>query len=102
MGLSKSKHFVPAISNMKKITKRFEWRIADFLKLANGQTGSKKRSIDFGVPQGKDHDPILMGITIDPNRACDEHGDCVSLFLENREKEDVSIYDSYLFIERKD
>jgi len=75
---------------MDKITKKFEWKIKDFLKMARKfATGKSMESDNFTVAWNGVDDYFAFSLLMYPNGQTAPYKDYLSLFLVNRGKEDA-------------
>ena len=79
-------------------TKRFEWRIKDYVEWAISQpVESSVSSTDFTLSQGQSRIPYVFKLIVHPNGS-----DYVSIFLANEGEEDATVLDGYFYLEKRD
>ena len=75
---------------MDKITKKFEWKIKDFLKMARRfTTGKSMESDNFTMAWNGVEDYFAFSLLLFPNGQTTHYKDYLSIFLVNRGKEDA-------------
>ena len=75
---------------MDKITKKFDWKIKEFLKVAKKfPTGKSMESDNFTISWNGIDDYFAFSLLLFPNGQTDSYTDYLSLFLVNRGKEDA-------------
>ena len=75
---------------MDKITKKFEWKIKDFLKMARRfATGKSVESDNFTIAWNGVEDYFAFSLLLYPNGQTAPYKEYLSIFLVNRGKEDA-------------